>query len=69
MAVPPGVPVTRPEASGFTETSRYDDVIGRRDELPSGSNLLRDPPPGEPAPVVDLAFRPLLPAASPVAPR
>jgi general secretion pathway protein D len=49
--------------------SRYDYVIGRRDELPSGSNLLRDPPPGEPAPVVDLAFRPLLPAASPVAPR
>ena len=49
--------------------SRYDYVIGRRDELPSGSNLLRDPPPGEPAPVVDLAFRPLQRAASPVAPR
>ena len=49
--------------------SRYDYVIGRRDQLPSGANLLRDPPPGEPAPVVDLAFRPLLPAASPVAPR
>ena len=49
--------------------SRYDYVIGRRDELPSRANLLRDPPPGEPAPVVDLAFRPLLPAASPVAPR
>ena len=49
--------------------SRYDYVIGRRDELPSGANLLRDPPPGEPAPVVDLAFRPLQPAAVPVAPR
>ncbi|MDA0236028.1 MAG: type II secretion system secretin GspD, partial [Proteobacteria bacterium] len=49
--------------------SRYDYVIGRRDQLPSGANLLRDPPPGEPAPVVDLAFRPLQPAATPAAPR
>lgn len=49
--------------------SRYDYVIGRRDELPSRANLLRDPPPGEPAPVVDLSFRPLQPAASPAAPR
>lgn len=49
--------------------SRYDYVIGRRDELPSGSNLLRDPPPGEPAPVVDLSFRPLQPVALPGTPR
>ncbi|MER2552184.1 MAG: type II secretion system secretin GspD [Thauera sp.] len=39
--------------------SRYDYVIGQHRDLPGGPNLLRDPPPGDPAPVVDLSFRPL----------
>jgi general secretion pathway protein D len=39
--------------------SRYDYVIGQHRDLPGGPNLLRDPPPAEAAPVVDLSFRPL----------
>jgi general secretion pathway protein D len=40
--------------------SRYDYVIGQHRDLPTGPNLLRDPPPAEAAPVVDLSFRPLV---------
>jgi general secretion pathway protein D len=40
--------------------SRYDYVIGQHRDLPGGPNLLRDPPPAEAAPVVDLSFRPLV---------
>lgn len=51
------------ESYAALSDSRYDYVIGRRNELPSASQLVRDPPPGEPAPVVDLSFRPLRSAA------
>lgn len=47
----------RDSYSALTD-SRYDFVIGQRAKLPSDANLLRDPPAGLPAPVVDRSFWP-----------
>ena len=44
--------------------SRYDYVIGPRDEMRAGGKLLREPTSSEPAPVVDLVFQPLHHAAA-----
>lgn len=44
--------------------SRYDYVIGPRDEMHAGGKLLREPTSSEPAPVVDLVFQPLHHAAA-----
>ena len=57
------------ESYAALTNSRYDYVIGRRDELPSAANLLRDPPPAEPATVLAPAFRPAQPDMAPADPR
>ncbi len=49
--------------------SRYDYVIGRRDELPSGSTCCATRRRASRRRVVDLSFRPLQPVALPGAPR